>query len=105
MVYDDTITSSRLPFPTRRSSDLTVTGKVQAYQSKNVLGTNLSTLEVTAYTVNNGNSDGNYTVIQHTVARTITKATLDIYAVTQTKVYDGTITSSGVPTVSGLQGS
>src|SRR5206468_538670 len=81
-----------------------VTGLSQAYQSKNVLGTNGSTLAVTAYTVNDGNSGGDYAVTTVTVSGTITKAALTISAVTDSKVYDGTTASSGIPTVSGLQG-
>src|SRR5207249_1825909 len=77
----------------------TVTGRSQAFLSKNVMGTNGSTLAVTAYTVNDGNSGGNYAVSPHTAAGTITKAPLDLYAVTGTKVYDGTTSSTGVPTV------
>ena len=50
-----------------------VTSLTQSYQSKNVLGSNLSTLEVAAgYTVNDGNSGNNYTVTTNTAAGTIT---------------------------------
>ena len=80
----------------------TVTGLAQAFQSKNVLGTNGSTLQVSAYTVNDGNSGGNYYVATHTASGTITKAALDIYAVTDSKVYDGTTSSSQTPTVNGV---
>src|SRR2546422_2495414 len=80
-----------------------VAGKTQAFQSRNVVGTGGSTLVVTAYTVSDGNSGGNYTVATHTAAGTITPHGLDIYAVTDTKVYDGTTSSTGVPTVNGLQ--
>jgi hypothetical protein len=81
----------------------TVTGRTQAFQSKNVLGAGGSTLVVSGYTVNDGNSGGNYDVTTHTATGTITKASLDINAVSDTKVYDGTTSSSGVPTVSGLK--
>jgi hypothetical protein len=68
------------------------------------MGTNGSTLEVTAYSVNDDNSGDNYNVTTHTAAGTITKAPLDIHAVSDTKVYDGNRDSNGVPTVSGLKG-
>ena len=43
------------------SSD-SVTAQTQAFVSKNVLGAGGSTLTVTGYVVNDGNSGGNYTV-------------------------------------------
>ena len=46
--------------------------------SQNVLGANGSTLEVTGYTVNDGNGGDNYTVTLHTATGTITAAALDI---------------------------
>jgi len=99
-VYDGTTTSSGVPTVSGLKSGDTVTGKTQAFDSKNA---GSRTLAVTAYTVNDGNSGNNYAVTTHTATGTITKAALDIYAVTDTKVYDGTTTSSGVPTVSGLK--
>ena len=104
-VYDGTQSSTGLPTVGAgqlQGSD-SVTGKVQKFQSKNVMGTNGSTLEVTAYTVNDGNAGGNYNVALHTASGTITMAALDISAVSDTKVYDGTRDSSATPTVSGLQ--
>src|SRR4029077_14801086 len=77
----------------------TVTGATQAFQSKNVLGLNGSTLTVTAYTVNDGNSGGNYTVTTHTATGTITPAPLDVYATSDTRQYNGTTSSSQTPTV------
>ena len=52
-----------------------------------------------------GANAGNYEIV---VGRpdtyvTVTPATLTISAVTQTKIYDGTVTSTGTPTVVGLQ--
>ena len=80
----------------------TVTGLSQAFVSRHVLGANGSTLQVTGYTVNDGNSGNNYTVATHTASGTITQAALDIYAVTDSKVYDGTTSSGQTPFVSGL---
>src|SRR5437763_1595853 len=77
----------------------TVTGRSQAFASKNVLGSGNSTLNVTAYTVNDGNSGNNYTVSTHTASGTISKASLDISAVSDSKTYDGTTSSTGMPTL------
>ena len=79
-----------------------MTGLIQAFASKNVLGTNGSTLSVTGYTVNDGNSGADYTVTTHTALGTITPAALDISAVTDSRQYDGTTASSGTPTVGTL---
>src|SRR3954463_8902674 len=103
-VYDATTTSSATPTVSGLQGADSVSGRVQAYASKNVLGTNGSTLQVTAYTVNDGNSGNNYTVSASTAAGTITPASLTVNAVTDTKVYDATTSSTGVPTVGGLQG-
>jgi hypothetical protein len=82
-----------------------VTGRAQAFASRHVLGAGNSILQVTAYSVIDGNYGGNYAVHTYTASGTITKATLDISAVTDSKTYDGTTSSSATPTVSGLRGS
>jgi hypothetical protein len=46
-----------------------LTGATQAFQSKNVMGLNGSTVTVTGYTVNDTNGGANYTVTPHTVLR------------------------------------
>src|SRR6185503_12218593 len=85
--YDGTTSSSATPITSGLQPGDTVTGLTQAFQSKNVLGTNGSTLEVTAYTVNDGNSGGNYQVTLHTASGTITKVALSISATSDTKSY------------------
>ncbi len=63
------------------------------------------TLNVNAYSVNDGNGGKNYTVT--TVTNTtgvITQAALTITATTNTKTYDSTTTATAIPTVSGLIG-
>jgi hypothetical protein len=100
--YDGTTSSSAVPTYTGIISPDTVTGLSQAYQSKNVLGANGSTLDVTAYTVNDGNGGNNYAVTLHTAAGTITAASLNIHATTDSKTYDGTTSSSAVPTYTGI---
>jgi hypothetical protein len=103
--YDGTTASSGMPSVSGLQPGDSVTGTTQAFQSKNVLGANGSTLEVTGYTVNDGNSGANYTVdASGTAAGTITPAPLSISAVTDTKTYDGTTSSDETPSVSGLQG-
>ena len=80
-----------------------MTGLVETYDTKNA-GTG-KTLNVTAYTVNDGNNGNNY--IASTVANSagvIGQATLTITAAANTKTYDGTTGASATPTVSGLQG-
>src|SRR5207244_12760426 len=53
------------------------------------------------------NLGGNYAVSTHTHSGTITAAALDIYAVGDSKTYDATTSSNGVPTLGAgqLQGS
>jgi hypothetical protein len=99
--YDGDIDSSGTP--TLGAGQLqtgdTVTGRAQAFVSKNVLGTNGSVLHVTGYTVNDGNSGGNYAIdASHTVAGTITKAPLIVNALTNTKTADGTPSAGAIPT-------
>src|SRR5207253_1669599 len=82
----------------------TVTGKAETYDTKNV-GTG-KTLAVSAYTVNDGNSGGDYTVT--TVDDTtgvITAKALTITAQTNSKTYDSTTSAAAVPVVTGLAGS
>src|SRR5439155_17570340 len=80
-----------------------VTSLSQAFASKNVLGANASTLNVTAYTVNDTNSGGNYTVTLHSASGTITPHALDLYASTDSKTYARSSSSTATPTSSGRQ--
>ena len=110
--YDGTTSSTQTPTyqVTGLAADTlygtdTVTGLVQAFASKDVKGTGGSTLQVTAYTVNDGNGGADYTVDSSgTALGTITPAVLTISAVTDTKGYDGTTSSTQTPTyqVTGL---
>ncbi|AMN41472.1 YDG domain-containing protein [Rhodoplanes sp. Z2-YC6860] len=75
----------------------------QVFASKNVLGTNGSTLQASG-SVNDGNNGNNYTVTFVDAQGTITPTTLSITAVANTKAYDATTSAAGVPTVSGLKG-
>ncbi len=102
--YDGTTSAAATPTVGGLQGSDTVTGLAETYDTKNA-GTG-KTLSVSAYTVNDGNAGGNYTV--STVASTagiINQATLTITASANTKTYDGTTSASATPTTSGLQGS
>ena len=103
-MYDGTTSSSQVPtLGTLFGSD-TVTGLAQAFASKDVPGSGGRTLNVTAYTINDGNGGKDYTVTTHIAAGTITPAALTITATSDTKVYNGTTSSSQLPTLGRLFG-
>jgi filamentous hemagglutinin family protein len=107
-VYDSTMTSAAAVSKVGLQTGDTVTSLTESYNSPNVLGPNGSTLSVnTGYVVNDGNGGNNYNVVVGApVAGTITRATLNLTAATDTKIYDATTTAAGtVVGVSGLQGS
>jgi len=79
-----------------------VTGLTQTFGSKNVLGSGSSTLSVSGYTVADGNSGADYTVTLATASGTITPASLTLTASSDSRVYNGTTSSSGTPTVGTL---
>src|SRR5207247_9187873 len=91
------------PTQHRLHPDDTLTARPQPFATQIAHTTLLRTLQVTAYTVNDGNSGGNYTVTPHTASGTISKAGLDIFAAADSKIYDGTTSSTLTPTLSGLQ--
>ena len=102
--YDGTTNALATPTVSGLRGSDTVTGLAESYVTKNV-GTG-KTLNVSAYTVNDGNGGNNYSV--STVASTagvINAAGLTLTAVGNTKTYDGTTNALATPTVSGLQGS
>ncbi|MDH6242125.1 filamentous hemagglutinin family protein [Polynucleobacter sphagniphilus] len=73
----------------------TLTGVTQTFASKNVLGTNSSTLGIASYTVNDGNNGNNYSVVTHTAFGTITPAVLTASLVgSVSKTYDGGTTAT-----------
>jgi hypothetical protein len=108
--YNGTVTSSQMPTfqvtglaPSTLYTGDSFTTLTQAFDSKNALGSGGSTLSVT-YALDDGNSGGNYAVTTHTATGTITPVAILITAVTDSKTYDGTTSSSLGPTyqVSGL---
>ena len=62
-----------------------------------MLGSDDSTLDV-ATSLNDGNGGTDYTVTANTASGTINPAALTINAITDSKTYDGTTTSSKTPT-------
>ncbi|MFA6015014.1 MAG: YDG domain-containing protein, partial [Gallionellaceae bacterium] len=105
-IYDGGTSSAGVVTFTGLVGGDTVTGAVQTFGSKNVLGTGVSTLSVTpaSYTINDGNSGANYTATLNTATGTITTKALNVNAVTNSKVYDGGTTSVGIVTFTGLIG-
>lgn len=62
----------------------------QSYLSKNVLGTNASTLQVnTGFVIQDGNAGANYTVLSATALGSITQRELSVIATGVNKTYDG----------------
>ncbi len=66
---------------------------------------NVKTISVSGLSITGGGDAGYYTLANVTASTTanITPADLDIYAVSDSKTYDGTTSSGGTPTVSGLK--
>jgi hypothetical protein len=99
--YDSTTASNGTP--TVKDGDLqgsdSVDGLTQAFQSKNALGANSSTLQVTGYAVHDGNGGRNYDVHTATAPGTISPAPLHLLATSDAKQYDGTSASAASPTV------
>jgi hypothetical protein len=102
--YDGTPGAAATPIVSGLQGTDTVTGLSETYDTKNA-GTG-KTLSVATYTVNDGDSGGDYAVT--TVTNTggvINQAPLTIAAQPNTKTYDSTTSAAAKPTVSGLQGS
>src|SRR5207302_600412 len=68
----------------------------QSFTSKDVLGSDKSTLQVSD-AVNDGNNGADYTVTTNTASGTINAAGLTINAVSDSKTYDGTTSDSATP--------
>ncbi len=99
--YDSTTSSAVAPTVSGLLGSDSVSSLTETYN--NVNAGNGKFLFVNSYTINDGNSGGNYTV--STVANSlgsITKATLTITALANTKTYDATSAAAAIPVVSGL---
>ncbi|MDP1766443.1 MAG: filamentous hemagglutinin N-terminal domain-containing protein [Methylotenera sp.] len=77
----------------------TVTGAVQAFASKNVLGTNGSTLNVTGFTLNDGNGGLNYITGLNAAVGSITAQEITVTSSPDSKIYDGNISSAVTPSI------
>ncbi len=102
--YDGTNSSIATVTPIGLQTGDTLTGLSQSFSSKNVLGTLGSTLNVNdTYVLTDGNSGKNYSIVSKAATGTITQATLNLNAVTDSKTYDGTSSSTATVTYTGLQ--
>ncbi len=101
-VYDGGVTAAAVPTVSGLQGTDTVTSLAEVYNTKNARTG--KSLQVSSYTVNDGNSGANYivTTVDDTTG-VITPAPLTITAATNTKTYDGGITAAATPTVSGLK--
>jgi hypothetical protein len=91
-VYDSTRISSVLPVVVAglQNSD-TVSSLVQRFDSKNVLGTDGSVLNVTGYSINDGNGGNNYSVTLQPATGTIAPLAVTLSAPTGvSRTYNGT---------------
>src|SRR5439155_22559848 len=99
--YDAEPTSSATPTVSGLHGTDTLTCRVPASDSPNAVALHVA---LPAYTVNDGNLGGNYSVTLHTASGSISARTLDIKAVTDAKTYDANTWSCPTPTTPGLQG-
>jgi len=108
--YDGTTTSTATPqivgtlYVNSGSGQDSVTNLSQDFNSPNVAtptALNGRTLSVNGYTVHDGNGGANYTISTTTALGTINPASLTLAAVTDTKTYDGTTTSTATPQIVG----
>jgi len=100
-VYDANTASAATPQVSGLVMGDSVFGERQVFDSRNA---GVRTLSVDQYTVNDGNGGQNYQVSTHSAQGSITPRPLTIAAVTDSKVYDATATSTGAPQVTGLVG-
>ena len=102
--YDASTGAAAAPTVSGLQGSDSLTGLSEAYADKNA-GTG-KTLVVNGYTVNDGNSGGNYVVTSVANSNgTITPAALTLTATSNSKTYDGTVGAAAVPSASSLQGS
>src|SRR5437764_951543 len=91
--YDSTTSAAAVPVVVGLVGSDTVTGKAETYDTANA-GAG-KTLSVSAYTVNDGNSGGNYTVTTvNDTTGVISAKALTITAQTNTKTYDSTTSAA-----------
>ncbi len=93
--YDGTTTSSAMPIVTPGLGAGDTPEFTQTFDSRNVGPRTL----LASGTVNDGNGGNNYTYNFVTAAGTISPLAITVTAASDTKTYDGTTTSTGVPTI------
>ncbi len=98
--YDGTTSSARTATVEGLKAGDSVINLTQAYASRDVLGSGASTLNVTGYTITDGNGGANYALTTRAAAGTITPAPLVLSADPASKVYDGTTDASSTWLVS-----
>ena len=105
-VYDGTVTSSVVPTRagTLITGDVVNTEPVQVYDNANVGNTHVMTASglTIKKSATGENVTANYNITYNTATGIITQAPLTVTAVSNTKVYDGTTVSAGIPTVGTL---
>ncbi len=102
-MYDGSTSAAAAPTVSGLIGSDSVTGLAEIYANRNAGSSKI--LSVSAYTVNDGNGGNNYSVTKIVNATgLINRATLTITALTDTKMYDSTVTAAALPTVTGLQG-
>ncbi len=101
--YDSTTVAAAVPTVSGLIGSDTVTALVESYTNPRA-GT-AKTLSVSAYTINDGNNGGDYTVLMaNNSTGAVNKVSLTLTALTNTKNYDGTTSASVVPIASALIG-
>jgi len=99
--YDGSTVSTATPSVGALYGSDSVTGASQAFASRNALGANNSLLNVTGYTINDGNGGLNYSVTSNSASGTITPAPLTVTAQADNRVYNGTTSSAVAPVLTG----
>ena len=100
--YDSLTSAAATPYAVGLLGSDSVTGEAEVYSDKNA-GTS-KVLSVSAYTICDGNSGGNYSVATETTTGVITKAPLTLTAGSNTKTWDGSTAAAATPAVGGLIG-
>lgn len=97
--YDGTVSASGSPTAAGLVSGDSVGGLAQVFDSRNA---GQRTVLVSGYTINDGNGGGNYAVQLNSATGSIARAVLTLSATADTRVYDGSTTSTGAPSATGL---
>ena len=102
-VYDGTLRIDDKPIVTGRARGDSISGLSQSFADKNA-GTGKAVLVGNGFVIRDGNGGNNYdVVVVDGTAGVITPKSITISTVTDSKVYDGGITSAAKPLVTGLE--